>query len=124
MEIPCAYTAAAGACLSMALQDAALMNGSMSMEHSNRIHATVISLMSLICYIHKACVFYDYVEKILDKRSDFAPHLNPPLQIQYRYARHHLLWNEPHMFFEPWETRYGLWRCFRTTKDVVVMMVE
>ena len=121
VEIPCAYTAAAGVCLSMALQDAALDSKNIQMTHDHRLHATVVDLMSLICYNHRAEVFYDYVETIVDRRANFAPHLNPPLMLKYKYAQHHVLWNKPELFFEDWETRYGLWRCFKNQENIVVV---
>lgn len=31
----------------------------------------------------------------------------------YKYAQHHILWNKPDLFFEDWEARYGVWKCFR-----------
>ncbi|KAJ3624749.1 hypothetical protein MTP99_018349 [Tenebrio molitor] len=107
VEIPCGYTAAAGVCMAMAIQEAAL---------------TIVSILSLVCYIHKADVFYDYVDTIIERRANFAPHLNPPLRVKYKYAQHHMLWNKPDLFFEDWETRYGLWRCFKNRhKDIVVV---
>lgn len=51
----------------------------------------------------------------MERRSELAPHLNPPLKMDYSYAQHHILWNKPDLFFEDWEVRYGLWKCFRTT---------
>ncbi|EFA08236.2 uncharacterized protein LOC103313914 [Tribolium castaneum] len=122
VEIPCGYTAAAAVCLAMSIQEAALESKSIQMTHAHRLHAAVVSIMSLVCYIHKASVFYDYVDSIIDKRANFAPHLNPPLKIKYKYAQHHVLWNKPDLFFEDWETRYGLWRCFKNRhKDIVVV---
>lgn len=49
----------------------------------------------------------------MERRAEFAPHLNPPLKSSYEYAQHHVLWNKPELFFEDWEVRYGLWKCFR-----------
>lgn len=34
----------------------------------------------------------------------------------YQYAQHHILWNKPDLFFEDWEVRYGLWRCFKAKR--------
>ncbi|KAJ3624750.1 hypothetical protein MTP99_018350 [Tenebrio molitor] len=122
VEIPCGYTAAAGVCMAMAIQEAALTSRNIQMTHAHRLHATVVSILSLVCYIHKADVFYDYVDTIIERRANFAPHLNPPLRVKYKYAQHHMLWNKPDLFFEDWETRYGLWRCFKNRhKDIVVV---
>lgn len=52
----------------------------------------------------------------MQRRAEFSPHLNPPIQTIYQYARHHILWNKPELFFEDWEVRYGLWKCFRSKK--------
>ncbi|XP_071052074.1 uncharacterized protein [Onthophagus taurus] len=116
VEIPCGYTAAAMACLMMAIQELTISASGVELECTNRIHAIVMSVMSLICWIHNAEIFYDYLNTILHRRAELAPHLNPPLQVLYQYARNHVLWNKPDLFFEDWEVRYGLWKCFRSMR--------
>lgn len=74
----------------------------------------VTSIHLLIC----TQVFYEYLNTILQRRAEFSPHLNPPLQTTYQYARHHILWNKPELFFEDWEVRYGLWKCFRSKRHI------
>ncbi|XP_011636473.1 uncharacterized protein LOC105426778 [Pogonomyrmex barbatus] len=117
IEVPCGFTAAALVCLVMNLQEIALQWQNNSIEVTCHIHATVISVMSLICWIHKAKVFYSYVNRIVMERAQWAPHLNPPIQSQYNFAVHHVLWNKPELFFADWEARYGLWKCFRLAPD-------
>ncbi|KAK9727841.1 hypothetical protein QE152_g18982 [Popillia japonica] len=116
VEVPCGYTAASMVCLAMAIQEDAISNDNLDLECSNRIHAAVMSIMSLVCWTHDAEVFYEYLNTILQRRAEFSPHLNPPIQTIYQYARHHILWNKPELFFEDWEVRYGLWKCFRSKK--------
>lgn len=58
-------------------------------------------------------VFYEYINTIIDRRAEFAPHLNPPLKRIYEYNQHHVHWDKPELFFEDWEARYGLWKCFK-----------
>ncbi|RZB73491.1 hypothetical protein BDFB_010276, partial [Asbolus verrucosus] len=124
VEVPCGYTAAAAVCLAMSIQTAALESKHIELTHAHRLHATVVSIMSLVCYIHKADVFYDYVNTIIQRRANYAPHLNPPLKMHYKYAQHHILWNKPELFFEDWEARYGLWKCFKDKhKDMIVAHV-
>ena len=53
----------------------------------------------------------------MERRSELAPHLNPPIKALYNYAQHHVLWNKPDLFFEDWEVRYGLWKCFRNISN-------
>lgn len=114
VEIPCAYTAAAGVCLAMAVQEATLDSPDRFTVHqSHRLHATVMAIMSLACYIFDAKIFYDYLNTIMDRRAEFAPHLNPPLKRVYEYNQHHVHWDKPELFFEDWEARYGLWKCFK-----------
>ncbi|XP_003702125.2 uncharacterized protein LOC100881854 isoform X1 [Megachile rotundata] len=112
-EIPCGFTAAALVCLIMNLQDLILKENRHNSEVSYHLHAMIIAIMSLLCWIHKAKVFYEYVNKIILERAQWAPHLNPPIQSQYNFAAHHILWNKPELFFVDWEARYGLWKCFR-----------
>lgn len=112
VEVPCGFTAAALVCLLMNLQDVTLKRNRHD-EVSYHLHATVIAIMSLLCWIHKAKVFYEYVNKVMMERAQWAPHLNPPIQSQYNFAAHHILWNKPELFFIDWEARYGLWKCFR-----------
>lgn len=113
IEVPCGFTAAALVCLAMNLQEIVLQQQDNRLEVACHMHATIISIMSLICWIHKAKVFYDYVNRIVTERAQWAPHLNPPIQSQYNFAVHHVLWNKPELFFVDWEARYGLWKCFR-----------
>ncbi|CAL7936131.1 unnamed protein product [Xylocopa violacea] len=114
VEVPCGFTAAALVCFLMNLQDITLKQGKQGQaEISYHLHATVIAIMSLLCWIHKAKVFYDYVNKVMLERAQWAPHLNPPIQSQYNFAAHHILWHKPGLFFVDWEARYGLWKCFR-----------
>ncbi|KAK5641799.1 hypothetical protein RI129_010346 [Pyrocoelia pectoralis] len=116
VEVPCGYMAAAIVCLSMAIQETAISTEDIGLESSHRLHATVMSLISLVCWVHDAHIFYEYVITIMTRRAKYAPHLNPPLRATYQYAQHHILWNKPELFFEDWEARYGLWKCFRTRR--------
>lgn len=117
IEISSGFTAATLVCLAMNLQEITLQQQqSTHFEIACHMHATVISIMSLICWIHKAKVFYSYVNRIMTERAEWAPHLNPPIQSQYNFAVHHIIWNKPVLFFVDWEARYGLWKCFRLTQ--------
>lgn len=116
IEIPCGYTAAALSCLCMAIQENTINLNQATFDSTHRIHATVLAVMSLICWIHSAHVFYDYLNEIVTRRAEHAPHLNPPLKPAYQYGQHHILWNKPDLFFEDWEVRYGLWKCFRSRR--------
>lgn len=117
IEVPCGFTAAAIVCLIMNLQDLTLKQEKEHPEVQYHLHATIIAIMSLLCWIHKAKVFYEYVNKIMIERAQWAPHLNPPIQSQYNFAAHHILWDKPDLFFLDWEARYGLWKCFRLREN-------
>lgn len=116
VEIPSGFTAAALVCLVMNIQDLTLQSTSLQINRQvcYHIHATVIAIMSLICRIHNAKILYNYVNKIMMERAQWAPHLNPPLINNYVFAIHYVLWNKPELFFVDWEARFGLWKCFRT----------
>lgn len=114
VEVPCGFTAATLVCLAMNLQQITLQQREMYTDVTTfHIHATIISMMSLLCWIHQAKVFYSYVNKIMMERANWAPHLNPPIQSEYSFAVHHVVWQKPELFFVDWQTRYGLWKCFR-----------
>ncbi|XP_012057253.1 PREDICTED: uncharacterized protein LOC105620362 [Atta cephalotes] len=115
VEVPCGFTAAALICLAMNLQEIILQQQDNRVEVTCHIHAMIISIISLICWIHKAKVFYSYLNRIMMERAHWAPHLNPPIQSQYNFALHHVLWNKPELFFVDWDVRYGLWKCFHLT---------
>lgn len=121
VEISCGFTAAALVCLAMNLQEIILQQQNNRVEVACHVHATIISIMSLICWIHKAKVFYSYVNRIVMERAQWAPHLNPPIQSQYNFALHHVLWNKPELFFVDWEVRYGLWKCFRLIDSTLIV---
>lgn len=115
-ELPCGYTAAFGVCLAMAVQECTLNTSThLYMEHKNRLHAFVGSILSLVCHIHDAKIFYKYIGEIIKNRSNYAPHLNPPLRWEYKYADDYLILNQEKLFFDDWEARYGLWKNFRIT---------
>ncbi|XP_034951225.1 uncharacterized protein [Chelonus insularis] len=114
VEIPFGFTAAAVVCLVMNIQKLALENLAINREVSYHIHATVMAVLSLICWIHDAKIFYAYVNKIMMKRAQWAPQLNPPLKTHYIFAVHYIRWNKPELFFINWEVRFGLWKCFRS----------
>ncbi|KAJ2954261.1 hypothetical protein O0L34_g2510 [Tuta absoluta] len=112
LEVPCGLTAAAAACIAMSVQDVALNGENISPTSRYWMHAIVISVMSLICWVHKSPVLYSYVNKIISRRAKEAPQLNPPLMHVYNIANHHVTWNKPTLFFEDWELRYGMWKHF------------
>lgn len=115
VEIPCGFTACTVVCLLLKVQQRLLESTNVvySQQHTSCIHATFISLMTLINWIHRGPSLTAYVNTILNRRFDDAPHLNPPLKEIYQYAQHHITWNEPSLFFDALELRYGLWKCFR-----------
>ncbi|XP_024944229.1 uncharacterized protein LOC107271217 [Cephus cinctus] len=117
VEVPCGFTAASTVCLAMNLQELTLERKDLSREVSFHVHATVMAIMSLLCWVHHAKVFFNYINKIMMERAQWAPHLNPPLQSRYDFAIHHILWDKPEFFFVDWETRYGLWKCFRLKEE-------
>lgn len=83
------------------------------------MHAIVISIMSLICWVHKAQLLYRYVNQVISRRAKEAPQLNPPLMLNYNIGRHHVTWDKPTLFFEDWELRYGLWKHFQDLQNQV-----
>ncbi|XP_031354894.1 uncharacterized protein LOC116179280 isoform X1 [Photinus pyralis] len=113
VEVPCSYIATVIVCLTMGIQETAITTTDIGLAVSHHMHATVIALISLVCWVHDAHIFYDYVIAIMTIRAKNAPHLNPPLRTSYPYAQDHVLWNKPEMFFVDWEVRYCLWKCFR-----------
>ena len=72
-EIPCGYTAAAVASLVMAVQESTIRNSNTVSTAEYRIHACLLSIMTLICWIHDATDYYKYFSAILDKRAVLAP---------------------------------------------------
>lgn len=86
------------------------------------MHAIVVSVMSLICWVHKAPVLYSYVNQIVSRRAKEAPQLNPPLMASYKILNNHVTWNKPTLFFEDWELRYGLWKHFQDATRVRLVL--
>uniref|UniRef100_A0A182ILW5 Uncharacterized protein n=1 Tax=Anopheles atroparvus TaxID=41427 RepID=A0A182ILW5_ANOAO len=124
VEAPGGFTAAAMICLLLQIQQrfhnipsnppTSLTSEPVHHQDSaNRIHATIMALMTLISWIERAGSLNAYVTCILKARYDRAPHLNPPLRERYKYAPHHVSWYEKDLFFDTLEVRFGLWKCFR-----------
>lgn len=116
LEVPCGLTAAAAACILMEIQDKALNTENIPPSSRYWLHALVVSVMSLICWVHKAPLLYTYVNKIISRRAQEAPQLNPPIMNFYKVSRHHVTWNKPTLFFEDWELRYALWKHFQENR--------
>ncbi|XP_014366188.2 uncharacterized protein LOC106717016 [Papilio machaon] len=115
LEVPCGLTAAAAACMVMVIQDFAINADDIPVRCRYWMHAIVVSVMSLICWVHKAPDLYRYVNQIISRRAKEAPQLNPPLTKIYNVENKHIMWNKPTLFFEDWELRYGLWKHFQGT---------
>lgn len=119
LEVPCGLTAAAAACMVMAIQDLALNGENIPAPCRYWLHAVVVSVMSLICWVHKAPVLYTYVNHIISRRAKEAPQLNPPIMYYYNIGRHHVTWNKPTLFFEDWELRFALWKHFQESQVII-----
>lgn len=113
LEVPCGLSAAMATYIAMTIQAYALSNHSVSTTSRYWMHCLVICIMSLICWVHKAPVLYNYVNQIIFRRGRDAPHLNPPLLPIYYMRTHHHTWNKACLFFEDWELRYALWKHFQ-----------
>ncbi|XP_053670849.1 uncharacterized protein LOC128721152 [Anopheles nili] len=128
VEAPSGFTAAVVSCLLLKVQklfldDPADMQSVVveqnKRQHANRIHGTIMAVMTLINWIHRTGSMNAYVTRILNDRFDHAPSLNPPLREHYRYAPHHISWYERWLFFDTLEIRYGLWKCFRIAEEKI-----
>lgn len=118
VEVPCGFTAALLVCLIMNVQEKVMMQSNLERETSYHVHAVIISVMSLLCWIHQAKGFYEYLNKIVMERAQWAPYLNPPIMPRYTFATHHVRWEKPELFFVDWEVRYGLWKRFRAREKL------
>uniref|UniRef100_A0A182SRX4 Uncharacterized protein n=1 Tax=Anopheles maculatus TaxID=74869 RepID=A0A182SRX4_9DIPT len=126
VEVPGGFTASAISCLLLKVQKKFLYHSIDSQaemfdqpQHTNRIHATIMAVMTLINWIHRARSMNAYITYVLHHRFDHAPSLNPPLREQYRYAAHHISWYDSRLFFDTLEIRYSLWKCFRIAEEKI-----
>ncbi|CAG9558696.1 unnamed protein product [Danaus chrysippus] len=123
LEVPCSLTAAAASCLMMTIQDFALTQEKIPDRSRFWLHAIVLSIMSLICWVHKAPDLYRYVNEIISRRAKDAPQLNPPLLKTYNLQSQHAYWKKSTLFFEDWELRYGLWKHFQAARLLFCLAV-
>lgn len=100
--------------MAMVIQDYAINAEHVPVRCRYWMHAIVVSLMSLVCWVHRAPDLYRYVNRIVSTRAKEAPQLNPPLTKIYSVEKH-IVWNKPTLYFEDWELRYGLWKHFQGT---------
>ncbi|XP_050069444.1 uncharacterized protein LOC126557637 [Anopheles maculipalpis] len=127
VEVPGGFTASAICCLLLRVQKKFLYHSINTQaeevfdqpQHTNRIHATIMAVMTLINWIHRARSMNAYITCVLHNRFDHAPSLNPPLREQYRYAPHHISWYDSKLFFDTLEIRYSLWKCFRISEEKI-----
>nr|CAI5853013.1 unnamed protein product [Callosobruchus analis] len=113
VTVRCNAAASCFVAVGMAVQEYAFTITKSQLVRSHHLHAFVLSIMTLVCYVFHAKIFYKYVTSVMQNRAEWAPHLNPPIQKSYKYAAHHILWNRPDLFFEDWEVKHGMWKCFR-----------
>ncbi|EGK96378.1 AGAP013133-PA [Anopheles gambiae str. PEST] len=129
VEAPSGFTASAVSCLLLKVQkmflnyptdpDSSMLADQQQQQHNNRIHATIMAVMTLINWIHRSGSMNAYITQVLHNRFDHAPSLNPPLRERYRYAPHHVSWYERRLFFDSLEIRYCLWKCFRISEEKI-----
>lgn len=84
---------------------------------SNHIHAFIISIMTLICWVTRAKALNKYIHGIVRARCCQAPHLNPPLRKLYEYEDHHIVDYKDELFLDKWEIRYCLWNRYRLNEE-------
>uniref|UniRef100_A0A182VXU4 Uncharacterized protein n=1 Tax=Anopheles minimus TaxID=112268 RepID=A0A182VXU4_9DIPT len=126
VEVPSGFTASAICCLLLKVQKMFLYRSFDAKQqiledsqHTNRIHGTIMAVMTLINWIHRARSMNTYITQVLHNRFDHAPNLNPPMREQYRYAAHHISWYDSRLFFDTLEIRYSLWKCFRISEEKI-----
>ncbi|CAG9801226.1 unnamed protein product [Chironomus riparius] len=83
----------------------------------NHIHAFIVSIMTLICWVTRAKSLTKYINEIVKVRFTVAPHLNPPLKKFYEYEDHHVLNYKAELFLDKWEIRYCLWNRYKLNED-------
>jgi hypothetical protein len=86
-------------------------------DDKNHIHAFIVSIMTLICWITRAKSLTKYINEIVKLRFTIAPHLNPPLKKFYEYEDHHVLSYKAELFLDKWEIRYCLWNRYKLNED-------
>lgn len=114
IEVKSAFTAVMVVCLVMNMQEYVIspdFRGTLNSAH--QIHSLVMSIVTLVCWVHRSTELYKYVFSVMSYRAKEAPSLNPPFHHEYTYANHHVLWNKQDLFFDEWKVRFGLWKCFR-----------
>lgn len=120
VSIPSSCTFTTIITMLMKLQTHVLDDNSLNLApyDKNRIHACIISIMTLICWVTRAKSLNKYVHEIVRMRFCHAPHLNPPLQKFYEYEdHHHELGYKEELFLDKWEVRYCLWNRHRLDGD-------
>lgn len=120
VSMPCGFIVAVIICMLMNVQKFAI-NESPSLDpvHVNYLHSMIVSIMTLICWVHRPRSLTKYIHDVVNLRYDKAPHLNPPLKTIYKYAQHHILWHKPELYFDSWELRYCLWKCYRLGEQLL-----
>lgn len=80
-------------------------------DDMNCIHALIISVMTLICYLTRARGLSAYIHDIVCFRYDMKPQLNPPLLKMKGLPVD--LTIKPELLLDKWELRYCLWRHYK-----------
>lgn len=120
VSMPCGFIVAFVICMLMHIQKFAI-NESPSLDpvQVNYLHSMIVSIMTLICWVHRPRSLTKYIHYVVNLRYDKAPHLNPPLKTIYKHAQYHILWQKPELYFDSWELRYCLWKCYRLGEELL-----
>jgi hypothetical protein len=80
-------------------------------DQMNNIHALIISIMTLICYVTRAKTLSTYIHDIVAFRYDIMPELNPPLM--KRKGSKNEMNIKPELLLDKWELRYCLLKFYK-----------
>lgn len=80
-------------------------------DEMNAIHALIISIMTLICYVTRAKALSGYVHEIVRLRYDIAPQLNP--NFKKKKGSDSDMNIKPELLLDKWELRYCLWKHYK-----------
>lgn len=80
-QIPTGFISAFVATILYEIQNFVVISPSLDFSSFHRLHSTVASVFTLLCWIYRPKTFTHYVNSIISQRSITAPHLNPPFQV-------------------------------------------
>jgi len=120
VSLPCGFTAAAIANVLVRIQTFAIDEWqNLQPAVVNNLHAMIISILTLICWEHRAASLTQYVHSIVELRYEKAPQLNPVSYAKALFVDRNVIETGKEFYFDSLKLRHCLWKRYRLNEELL-----